>query len=297
MSRKSIFRIGAAGLSFLIVLTVLEIAARARLPRSTLTHFIRKSADSQLKDELIPGVKTSFHGLRIPLSPTEVAISDQGFRDRHFAVPKPPGMRRILCLGDSFTFGWGVQANEAWPKVLEEIIAETGRKVECVNMGVPGYGLAQEVRLLETKGFALDPDLVLFGIVGDDLNDVQGRVGKKSAFEFLNWLAMRRRVRASESDKPNFNRAEETLNRLGLWAGDRRIPILFVLLNFIPEQDRFLRLLNRHDFPVIDLTQIQEEPLNRFSDIDRHPNARGHRLLAENMETQVIKMMDRAKDR
>ena len=100
----------------------------------------------------------------------ELATNPQGFRDAPFG-PKAPGTLRVLALGDSFAFGHGVGADEAYPKELERLLARPSRPVEVLNLGVPGYNTAQELALLRRAGAELDPDLVLLGCyVGNDLS-------------------------------------------------------------------------------------------------------------------------------
>jgi lysophospholipase L1-like esterase len=68
---------------------------------------------------------------------------------------------RVLALGDSCTFGLGVQDGETWPAQLEGVLQVSGLDVEVINAGVPGYSAYQGRRLFETRGLALEPDLVL----------------------------------------------------------------------------------------------------------------------------------------
>lgn len=68
---------------------------------------------------------------------------------------------RVLALGDSCTFGLGVEDRETFPAQLEGVLQVSGLDVEVVNAGVPGYTAYQGRRLFETRGAALEPDLVL----------------------------------------------------------------------------------------------------------------------------------------
>lgn len=92
-----------------------------------------------------------------------------GFRDRDFTTEKKAKIR-VLAIGDSFTFGWGVAAAESWPKVLEANLRGHGRDVEIANLGQPG---ASPLLYAETASRAipmLKPDLVIVAITqGDDL--------------------------------------------------------------------------------------------------------------------------------
>jgi lysophospholipase L1-like esterase len=88
-------------------------------------------------------------------------------------VPKPPGTVRILGLGDSVTFGYGVRLEETFLKVLEQRLNagdRSGARYEVVNAGVEECGLDAYYHTLRTLGPTLQPDLVLVSIV---LNDIQ----------------------------------------------------------------------------------------------------------------------------
>ena len=67
-----------------------------------------------------------------------VAISDAGIRDQNYTPGTPPaGTHRIVAVGDSFTFGWGVETEDAWPNIVERTLSETST-CEVLNFGFPG---------------------------------------------------------------------------------------------------------------------------------------------------------------
>jgi len=100
----------------------------------------------------------------------EVRKNSLGLRDRDFAIPKPPGVARVVVLGDSFTWGVGLDVEESLPKVLETELAARGARVEVVNAAVPGCNTVQELMLLQTTGLRYQPDLV---VVIYNLNDIE----------------------------------------------------------------------------------------------------------------------------
>lgn len=96
-------------------------------------------------------------------------INRLGFRDREFSLAKE-GRRRIVAIGDSFTYGWGVSAEQSWPKVLEAGLREHGYDVEVANLGQPGASPVVYARTAAKAVPLLKPDLVVVGITqGDDL--------------------------------------------------------------------------------------------------------------------------------
>jgi hypothetical protein len=100
-----------------------------------------------------------------------VTINSHGFRDREHAWEKENGTIRILGLGDSFTFGWGVASEETFLKQLELLLQQrTGMPVETINAGVPGWGLNQYYLFLKKAGIHYAPDVVVLAYFTDDLN-------------------------------------------------------------------------------------------------------------------------------
>jgi hypothetical protein len=104
----------------------------------------------------------------------QVTTNSLGLRGPEVVVPRPSGTYRILALGDSFSFGWGVAFEDAWDiRMARELQATDGRSVEVVIAGVPGWSLPQEFIFLEQHGFELEPDLVLWQLCSNDLLEMQ----------------------------------------------------------------------------------------------------------------------------
>jgi hypothetical protein len=96
-------------------------------------------------------------------------INSMGFRDRE-VTPKVPTKRRVIVLGDSFVYGWGVEIDQAWPKVLESELNHGGQPAEVFDLGSPGSGPTEYAEIARRAIPALSPDLVLVGILqGDDV--------------------------------------------------------------------------------------------------------------------------------
>jgi lysophospholipase L1-like esterase len=95
----------------------------------------------------------------------DVKINSQGLRDYEYPFDKPPGVYRILVLGDSTTFGWGVSMNDTASKILErELNAQhvAGyERFEVINAGVGNYDTVQEVTYYKTRGVEFHPDMVI----------------------------------------------------------------------------------------------------------------------------------------
>jgi hypothetical protein len=99
-------------------------------------------------------------------------INSQGMRaDRDFVIEKPAGVKRILSLGDSFTVGYEVEAEDTFSSVLGEELTKRGHRVEVLNAGVSGFSNAEALLSLERDLYRYTPDIVLISFYGNDLVD------------------------------------------------------------------------------------------------------------------------------
>jgi lysophospholipase L1-like esterase len=99
-----------------------------------------------------------------------------GLRGGPLPGPKAPGVRRVLAIGDSFTFGAAVQGEEAWPRQLELRLGDepSAARSEVVNAGVSGFGTAHQLLLYRLLQASLRPDVVVLGfsVVNDVLDNL-----------------------------------------------------------------------------------------------------------------------------
>jgi len=102
---------------------------------------------------------------------TKQQLNTRGYRDRERSLAKPPGTRRIVVLGDSFAWGYGVEMEDAFPQRLERIFnRRRSEPWEVVNLSRPGMNTADQAAQLAGEGVAYEPDAVLLGYV---LNDAE----------------------------------------------------------------------------------------------------------------------------
>ncbi|MFQ5718668.1 MAG: SGNH/GDSL hydrolase family protein [Acidobacteriota bacterium] len=128
--------------------------------------------------EMIWRLKPDWDGLEFNDAP--VHTNSLGLRGTEPAASQGASGFRILFVGDSVTYGHNVADDQTVPWHLqEELRRRTGRNVEVVNAGVPGYSTFQEVVAIRRYGQILQPDLVLVGFC---LNDVTERYTSLAAF-------------------------------------------------------------------------------------------------------------------
>lgn len=130
------------------------------IPLTLKTH--RFSANQLMGYELLPG-SVAFE------DNAWYRINRDGIRDRDYSRTKPTGTFRIAAVGDSCTFGLGLELADTWPKQLERELQKTNPRVEVINFGVMGYNTPQEAERIQDKVLGYAPDLI---IIGYSLNDI-----------------------------------------------------------------------------------------------------------------------------
>jgi lysophospholipase L1-like esterase len=96
----------------------------------------------------------------------------QRFRGPDVAVPKPGGVTRLMCYGDSNTDG--PLAGNAWPAQLGVLLGGDSREEEVINAGVAGYSSYQGLQRLREEVEVYEPDVVL---VSFGWNDAANAIG------------------------------------------------------------------------------------------------------------------------
>jgi len=112
-----------------------------------------------------------------------VTTNTHGLRGPERDYPKPPGVKRVLVLGDSFVEAAQVSEAEGLVTRLEDRLNARGQqRYEVLNAGVGGWGTGQQYLFLQHEGHRYDPDLVVVVLyLGNDVFDnswiLQGRPG------------------------------------------------------------------------------------------------------------------------
>jgi len=93
------------------------------------------------------------------------------FRSPYEDTRRKPGVRRLIALGDSFTWGSRIaDSDSTWPALLEHILRQTpgGGPTEVINMGRGGFATGNETELLNRIGWQFHPDLVIVQWLDND---------------------------------------------------------------------------------------------------------------------------------
>ena len=96
-------------------------------------------------------------------------INSRGLRGELYPARKAAGTYRVLVLGDSNGFGWGVQEGETFSALLDRFAAD----VQVVNLSLSGYGTDQQYLRFLRDGVGFEPDLVVLQLTANDFEEIQ----------------------------------------------------------------------------------------------------------------------------
>lgn len=185
----------------------------------------------------------------------EYQINSHGLRDYEFSEEKKSGTVRIICLGNSCTFGWRVGLEETYPKQLGKLLnADLDyKKYEVINGGVTGYSSFQGKRFLQEQILEYNPDIITvcygwndllpaaFGI--EDKNqklpaqtflDIQNVLGQTEVYGFIRGLILARfQVKKSRNSSQIVPRVSppdflQNLIEIGQMCSGKHIPVIFL---------------------------------------------------------------------
>jgi len=136
--------------TFVTILVLLTVVTSYAIPE-LLLRFLKPQ---QTYSQLLKLVKTSIYApsefnlfelkantqiktpsMEYPGKNVEVRINSLGLRGEEITLEKPSGVKRILVLGDSYTYGVYVGNDETYPAVLEELFERDGRNIQVINAG------------------------------------------------------------------------------------------------------------------------------------------------------------------
>src|SRR5262249_45669207 len=101
-------------------------------------------------------------------------INQAGFRvpraNLEYTLAKPANTYRVMILGPSFAFGWGVDYELSFAGVLQQLLQERSfagdKKIEVINAGIPAMPVRPQLAWFERAGKDYMPDLVIQFVYG-----------------------------------------------------------------------------------------------------------------------------------
>jgi hypothetical protein len=157
--KKLAINLGLVGLAVVITMGALEAAlAITKFNTPSTIRIIPGKGTTYLPNAYYRHTKEGF---------SEGYFNSHGFRDYERTFEKPPGVFRILVLGDSYIEALQVQLEDSFPAQLERLLnaRTSSARFEVLALGQSGFGTAQEYLRYLNFGIAYDPDLVILAFL------------------------------------------------------------------------------------------------------------------------------------
>lgn len=259
-----------------------------------------------------------------------VRMNQLDFRDaKEFVSPRQPGRRRLVLLGDSFAFGYGVAdpANR-FGDILEERLARQSPPCELYNVAQPGKSTAQEVSLLKAllaRGMEIDQVLLAYCL--NDLDDLLPQtkevlssiaLSKPQSFiirDFYlpNYLYYRLQFERREFrdyfywvrdgyEGETWREQQSRFDELRAICAEKNIELLVVVFPFLhnlgpsyPFEDAhgaLAKYWHANGTPYLDLLETMRKHRDETLTVNRfdaHPNERTHALAADAIWDNLLK--------
>ncbi len=240
----------------------------------------------------------------------DVRINSDGLRDKEYPVARN-GARRIAFLGDSLTFGWGVEQDKTFDNALEGILNKS-EPTEIINFGIGNFNTEQEVNLFLEKGLKYKPDqVVVFYFINDaEETPKPSSLSLLEHSEFISFYWAKTRAFLNNishkkdythyysnlylSDSKGWIKSQEAFLLLKKVCRDNNIKLQVVLLPelhvlrdypFKKEYASVSNFLEAQQIEHLDLTPFfgEEASPSRLwaAPDDAHPNALAHHMIAE----------------
>jgi len=175
-------------ISLSLALIFSEWIIRRVLPQNTLQQAKLVSPRVFKKSKLIPStlsenLDTQHIALTREFS-AHYTTNSLGYRGPEFTIAKPANTYRILMLGDSITFGWGVEDDQTFSHLLPGLLnhQHQGKNLEVINAGFhDGYAVDNYYVYLKNQGLQLKPDLVILNLFPwNDISDLKEMVWQQT---------------------------------------------------------------------------------------------------------------------
>jgi len=163
MTRKNILWFVAVVLLVILleIFFVLMIPSRHLTILSQIQEILKEDQDLFWRQEA--GLDSVFQGKFLK-------TNSLGLRNREIREQKDPQTVRIVCLGASPTFGWGVESTDNYPYKVEKKLNKAEQKFEVINAGQIGYSTFQGIAFFKKYLLSYQPDIVTVSYILNDID-------------------------------------------------------------------------------------------------------------------------------
>jgi lysophospholipase L1-like esterase len=157
-----------------------EVAIRLLMPQTTYSHLLLLTGVQYTEGGFIPfTLKPNYEAkspsMEFPGKMVSIRTNSLGLRGKETTTEKPNGVKRILVLGDSYTFGVYCENSETYPASLETLYKREGlSNIEVINAGyADGWSPDEHYAWLVNRGIEFRPDIIIYGFfIGNDITGI-----------------------------------------------------------------------------------------------------------------------------
>lgn len=246
----------------------------------------------------------------------KLMVNAAGFRGPQVNLEKKEGVFRIICLGDSITFGYGLNYTQSYPKLLEDLLNKSTFSLiryEVINAGVPGYTALQGIRFYKSRFRKYDADMliVFFGSNDFDNNfyrdreiiirsnwllDTDNFLNNFRFYRFLKFVIFKLTFAGKNfPQRVSLQEFRSIMDEFEQIAESEGIGILFVFPVWL-EAGTLVKNNKIDREPLVDIYTAflrRDNPSIIISEDGIHPNYLGQKIIAREIYKKLTEVIDR----
>jgi lysophospholipase L1-like esterase len=225
-----------------------------------------------------------------------IVTNEDGFRDASFDAA-PLGTLRIFSMGDSETWGDGVETGDTYSALLEASLRRQGQDVDVMNLGVQGYDTLRELIQYRAYAARFTPSAVILAIDPNDFAPPYPLAhlapGEFRYYRSGIWMMGKALYEVALGDvEGDWSQSIEAMRSM---RAEMKAPVYLLLLDSL--NGRAIREIrdweaSSQDVHLVDCAGEVNGNGHRF-ERNGHLNAEGHRLVAECLEPRVLASLAR----
>ena len=280
------------------------------------SDYLQPAENQYVWNELKPNIEDRFkmHTFR---------TNSKGLRDKEYIIKKPKNTYRVAVIGDSYSLGDGVEAEEIYHSILEEKLNNLSDSIqfEFINFGLSGYDMLNYLGVIEAKAMAYNPDLILIGFCGnndDDLPEARQYTEPFKGYIYSEWSWAVQRFQiirtvanyinihgrkknetaVDEKSKRKKEFVKNIFSEFKRVEKEQTIPFMVFYMHMqdaSPEKAKMVNdLCEKNNFRFIDSSPTVEKIADIskywFHDSDHHPNEMMHGIYAELLMREFVRV-------
>lgn len=196
---------------------------------------------------LIPNKTTLYHGFVVELTTTTIKTNSYGFRDYEFHLKNTNKI--IAAVGDSITFGMGVEINDSYPKILESMLIK--KNISVYNFGVPGFNHAVEFNIINSTVLKFNPDIIILQIHENDFFEQNSDC--KGINYHTEFIEFQKSCNSANVKRKYFT--TEYLNKINLLLNKSKINLIVFLIGNCYIED-LKSYFNEYNIDYVDVVEL-----------------------------------------